>query len=129
VKFLADQNVEHPIIRRLLEAGHEVAAVTDEMPHQPDREVLAAAERRGLVLITNDKDFAELAFLQRRARQGIVLLRMPSASSSEKADRLLEVVTALDERLRGAMTVVGEDAARRRVFPRDPLLPERDDSA
>lgn len=117
MRFLADQNVETPVIARLRQDGHEVAAVAEEMPHEPDREVLAAAERRGLVLLTNDKDFAELAFFQRRARRGIVLMRMPRAASAQKAARVIEVVTALGDRLLGAMTVIGEAAARRRRFP------------
>jgi predicted nuclease of predicted toxin-antitoxin system len=69
------------------------------------------------VLVTNDKDFGELAFLQQRIAAGIVLLRMPTFDTRQKADRLVYAVALLGERLLGSMIVVGERTIRRRRLP------------
>ena len=42
----------------------------------------ALAEDR--ILLTNDKDFAELTFLQQKAAAGIVLIRLPRLRGPEK---------------------------------------------
>ena len=120
MRFLADHNLEGPVISRLREQGYAVLAMAELAPRVPDARVLELAEREHRVLVTNDKDFAELAFLQRKATVGIVMLRMPAASSREKAERLLEVIEPLGERICGALTVVEPNAARRRAFPQRP---------
>jgi predicted nuclease of predicted toxin-antitoxin system len=117
MRFLADHNLELPVIRALRGAGHDVASMSEDAPGWTDRRVLARAEKEDRILVTNDKDFAELAFLQRSASVGILLLRMPAARSRDKAERLLELVQDQQEHLRGALTVVGPEAARRRAFP------------
>lgn len=117
MNFLADENLEHPIMERLRESGHDVVAVSARSAGAPDREVLSVALSEQRILLTNDKDFAELTFLRQRAAAGIVLLRLPRLRSAEKAERVMEVVNAQGERLRGAMTVIEEEATRRRDLP------------
>jgi len=72
----------------------------------------------GRILLTNDKDFAELTFLQQRAAAGIVLIRLPRLRGSEKAARVFEAVESQGERLYGVFTVVEveAEAIRRRPF-------------
>jgi predicted nuclease of predicted toxin-antitoxin system len=117
MRFLADHNLEGPVFVRLRREGYDVMAVAELDRRLPDPEVLESSEREERILLTNDKDFAELAFLQRKATVGIVLLRLPEATSQQKAIRLLEVVRSEGERLYGAFTVIGPHAARRRVLP------------
>lgn len=114
MRFLADQNLEGPIITRLRSEGYDVAAISERAPSIDDPEVLALATAEERILLTNDKDFAELAFLQKQAAAGIVLLRLPEWSSLNKGQRLIQVLEHLGDRLRGSMTVVGERATRRR---------------
>ncbi len=106
MRFLADESVEGPVVAALRRAGHAVAAVAEDEPGTRDERVLARARQERRVLLTNDKDFAELAFLQRRAATGIVLIRMPRSRSSRKARRLLELVEQLGTSLRKGFTVL-----------------------
>lgn len=91
-------------------------AVAESAKRLSDADVLRLSKRQSRVLVTNDKDFAELIFLRRSAAVGIVLLRMPDATAAEKARRILVIVRDQGERLVGSMTVVEPDAARRRPF-------------
>jgi len=116
MRFLADENLEAPVVEILRRAGHDVATVPAQAGIR-DPEVLARSVEEHRVLITNDKDFAELAFLQRSASIGIVLVRLPRWKSEEKASRVAEEVKASGDRLKGAMTVIEEEATRRRGLP------------
>lgn len=118
MRFLADQNVEGPIVARLRGAGHDVLLLGEKLPvRAPDHEVLRQARQEERVLITNDKDFGELIFLQQKAAAGVVLLRMPSFASAQKAERLLEVLNQFGGSMSGLMLVVSERATRRRMLP------------
>ncbi|HEX2165165.1 MAG TPA: DUF5615 family PIN-like protein [Thermoanaerobaculia bacterium] len=118
MRFLADQNVEQPVVTRLREAGHDVCQLAETLPVRAvDEQVLRQAREQLRILVTNDKDFGELTFLQGEAAAGVVLLRMPSADSRRKAERALRAVVLFGERLNGSMVVVTEKAIRRRTFP------------
>lgn len=72
MRFFADENLERPIIAGLREQGHDVATVPTEDKGSPDPTVLALASTEDRVLITNDKDFAELVFLQRQVAAALL---------------------------------------------------------
>jgi predicted nuclease of predicted toxin-antitoxin system len=120
MRFLAAESVEAGIVGLLREEGHDVLYISDTAPGVRDERVLRQATTERRVLLTNDKDFAMLAFLQRMTSAGIVLMRMPHARSRTKAQHLLDVVARYGTRLRAAMTVVEPHATRRRPLPRAP---------
>ena len=65
MRFLADESLEAPIIDSLRGAGHDVEAIAEDDPGAEDPYVLRRAARSRRILLTNDKDFAELAFPDR----------------------------------------------------------------
>jgi len=116
VRLLADANVEAVVVQRLRAEGHDVAYVRELAPRLLDPVVLALARRQRRILLTNDKDFAELTFLQRQAPAGILLIRLPRYRSWAKAERLLAVL-AQGHPLERHLTVVQPAATRRRPYP------------
>jgi len=70
MRFLADENVESAIVRALAEAGHDIESVGPKLRSRDDGRILSAASRAHRVVITNDKDFADLAFRERRSSWG-----------------------------------------------------------
>ena len=117
MRFLADLNVEFQVIGLLRGENHDVRSAVEDFPGAADDVVLAAANRENRILVTNDKDFAELAYLQRQASIGIILVRMAKSSSGEKARRIVEVVDEMGQKLLSAMTVIEAYAVRRRDLP------------
>jgi len=85
VRFLADENVEAPVILVLRDLGHEVLEVGGLKPGAEDDEVTSIARERGCILVTNDKDFGRLVFLREKRVPGALLLRLPGMSGAEKA--------------------------------------------
>ena len=49
LRFLADENVDKPIVERLREEGHEVLYVPESRPAVSDDEVLELANREGAI--------------------------------------------------------------------------------
>ena len=118
MRFFADENLERPIIEGLRQKGHDIATVPPEEKGSPDPTVLALSSTEDRILITNDKDFAELVFLQRQVTAGVILIRLPRFRTIEKVERVLEVVVDQGERLMGVFTVIEANAIRRRPFLR-----------
>ena len=70
--FFADENIETEIVDVLRKMGYETTEVSDSMPGAEDDEILQDAQHHGCILITNDKDFGELVFRQKRATAGVI---------------------------------------------------------
>ncbi|CAG0942871.1 hypothetical protein BROC_02037 [Candidatus Brocadiaceae bacterium] len=93
IKFLANVNVEKPLIDFLEEKGFDVKWVTNIDKRMPDDRVCEIANSEQRIIITNDKDFGEIVFYQQKITYGIILLRVKGQKSSEKIilfDKLLE---------------------------------------
>lgn len=75
MRFHANENIEAEAVAFLRNLGHDVTYAAEIQPRAPDEEVLARATSEARVLITSDKDFGELCFVQGRPSHGVVLLR------------------------------------------------------
>ncbi len=115
--FLADENVEVEIVEALRGIGHEVIYAGESLPGSEDSVLLDGALRHGRLLITDDKDFGELVFRQRRSSAGVVLLRLPGMKASIKAAHVVGAVRRYGERLLGSFLVIGERTMRMRRVP------------
>jgi predicted nuclease of predicted toxin-antitoxin system len=74
VKLLLDACVWGGTRSVLQEAGHDVVWVGDWASDPGDEEILAIAHQEDRVLVALDKDFGELALVQRMPHCGIVRL-------------------------------------------------------
>ncbi len=74
-KFLADESLEYSIVLHLREQGYDIASIAEDSPSIRDEEVLKKASQENRVIITNDKDFGDLIFLNRLSHKGVILLR------------------------------------------------------
>ncbi len=112
MNLVADENVDRPIVDALRQAGHRVFYIAEIEAGLPDAAVLELAEEHGAVLVTADKDFGELVFRQRRARHGVVLLRLAGLSNEEKARVVRSVFEAHEQELSEACAVLTPETVR-----------------
>lgn len=82
-----------------------------------DNEVLNTARRESRILLTNDKDFGELVFLQRKSTNGVVLFRFETEDALEKVKVLRKVLPRYAEKLPRHFTVISEKRIRFRYLP------------
>jgi predicted nuclease of predicted toxin-antitoxin system len=112
MNFLADESVDHPIVERLRDDGHDVLAVAEMAPGMPDETVLAQANQRGALLLTGDKDFGELVFRQHRVTAGVVLVRLAGVSAGAKAEIVSATIRDHGTELLHAFTVISPGMVR-----------------
>ncbi len=115
MRFLADANLERVLVDWLRAQGHDVTWAVDLPPSTPDDEILAIAEQEGRVVVTNDLDFGELVFRQRRSSIGVVLLRYRTTSSAELVSLFGAHWSTIEIRLPGSFVVATR--TRLRVRP------------
>jgi predicted nuclease of predicted toxin-antitoxin system len=106
MRFVADENVDQPIIARLRNDGHEVHAVIEMSAGISDDEVLKQANQQGVVLLTGDKDFGELVYRDKKYNCGIVLIRLAGLSNDEKGEIVANVIQDHAGELENAFTVI-----------------------
>ncbi len=99
IRFLADVNVEKGIVDYLLRKGYDVKWIPDYNCEIDDEGLLALANNEKRVLITNDKDFGELTFLQKQHSVGIILLRVKGQKVKDKVELIEKLIMNYNEKI------------------------------
>ena len=73
MSIVADESVDSGIVKKLRQKGISVFSVAEKCWGIKDTEVLKIAFERDNLLITEDKDFGELAFRMNFQHRGILL--------------------------------------------------------
>ncbi len=78
MRFLADESCDFAVVRALRAEGHLVTEVSETARGASDDRVVAMSIREGAVLLTEDKDFGQLVFAEKRATGGVIFIRFPA---------------------------------------------------
>jgi predicted nuclease of predicted toxin-antitoxin system len=112
MRFLVDECTGPKVAQWLREQGHEVFSVYEEARGIDDEAIINKAHDEDWILVTNDKDFGEKVYRERRPHHGIVFLRL----SDERANNKIEVIRRLLEshadKLSNQFVVVTETRVR-----------------
>lgn len=115
MRLLADENVPHPSVRVLREAGYDVESISELAPGAPDTEVLRRAQTECQVLITFDRDFGELVYHRGApAPLGIIYLRLEPTDPAEPARILIALFANEEMNWTGRFTVADRECVRQR---------------
>ncbi len=112
MKFLADENVDKPVVDHLRKEGHEVLYVLETEPGISDDEVIKWTNKERALLLTADKDFGDLVFRQNRVIYGVVLIRLSGLSPRRKAEVIAKAVQEHADELAHNFTVISHGAVR-----------------
>lgn len=104
--FVLDEGVSRQVADALRNGGHEVVRVWETTPSVADEVILAIANEREALIVTQDKDFGELVYRQRLATAGVVLLRLAGLSQSKRAEIVRAAVERHGAALKRAFTVI-----------------------
>ena len=123
MRWIVDENVSGTVIHTLRDRGHDVLSVKESLRGVGDPHILARAQAEHRVLVTNDKDFGELAFrCGLPASSGIVLFRLSGADPESDNRRVLQVLESSGD-WTGHFAVVTDDRVRLRPLPGKPEKP------
>ena len=112
MKFIADVNIEKPVIDYLAEAGYDIKWIPDYDCEISDEALLRMARSEKRILITNDKDFGELIFLQKRLSSGIILFRVKGQRTEEKVKLMKKLLRNYPDKLLNNFVIITERKLR-----------------
>jgi predicted nuclease of predicted toxin-antitoxin system len=112
MNFLADENLEKPIVDWLREEGYNVLYIAEKAPSIKDEKIIKLARKENKILITNDKDFGELVFHYGQITSGIILIRSRDKSSEKKLELIKQVLEEMKNKISGNFIVVNENGIR-----------------
>jgi len=112
MRFIVDECTGPKVARWLREQGHEVFSVYDEARGMEDDLIIQKAFAESWILITNDKDFGEKVYKERRPHKGVVFLRLEDERAANKIETLRRLLESYADRLADHFVVVTETRVR-----------------
>ena len=112
MRFLVDECTGPKVAGWLRSEGHEVFSVFNEARGMADPDVLAKALVENWILITNDKDFGEMVFRERRRHHGVIFLRLDDERSANKIEVLRQLFANHADKLPEEFVTVTETKVR-----------------
>src|SRR4051812_38668432 len=110
--FIVDESTGVYIASWLRSEGYDAVSIRDLMPRLPDEQILDLAVRTDRIVVTNDKDFGDLVFRDRRPHRGIILLRLPNNLRATKVAALTRLLADPPEDIASCFVVVTDRGIR-----------------
>ena len=102
----------------LAAAGHDVVEVAVTARGSLDLDIAARAMAEQRIIVTDDKDFGDLAFRDGVAMSGVILMRMAGSSLEEKSSQLFAAIGLYADRIGQMIVVLERDNIRARPLLR-----------
>ena len=112
MRFLVDECTGSKVAEWLRGENHEVFSVFDEERGISDAKILAKSFDENRILITNDKDFGEMIFRERRKHHGIIFMRLDDERAANKIEVLRRLLKGYADKLSEEFVVVTETKVR-----------------
>jgi len=106
MNFIADESVDQPIVDYLRKNNYNVTAIVEMDPGLPDKQVFDIANESKAILITADKDFGELVFLQNAITFGVILIRFSGLTLRKKTKIVYNAIKKHGNEIEGSFTVI-----------------------
>lgn len=120
MRLLADENMPGSVVAELRARGHDVLSVKEAMRGADDVAVLALAQAEVRIVITQDKDFGELAYrVGLPAGCGVILFRLAGDDPTADGRRMVAAVESRAD-WSGAFAVITPRRIRVRPLPPTP---------
>jgi len=92
-----DENIDQWLIDIFKGEGFDILSIREQSSGITDREVIEIAGKQKGVLVTEDKDFGELAFSHDLKNCSVILLRYHQSERREIASSVKKVLSYLDK--------------------------------
>src|SRR5437763_6922861 len=112
MRFLVDECTGPKVARWLRDQGHEIFSVYDEARGMDDEGIIRKADAENWILITNDKDFGEKVYRERRPHRGVIFMRLADERVANKTEVLQRLLEGYADKLADRFVVVTETRVR-----------------
>ncbi len=126
MRFLVDECTGSNAAEWLRGQGYEVFSAYEQSRGASDEILIKKASSENWILITNDKDFGEMVYRERRPHHGVVFLRLNDERAANKILVLRKLLAQYADQLADRFIVVTDERVR---FAGMPILnPDTDNS-
>ena len=110
IKFLSDENIAPTLVKAIRKKGFDVKDIKEErMFGVGDDKVLSMANSENRIVITHDKDFANLIKNMLQPHKGVILLRFINQSPDNVVKYFIPLLDSkIKDRLKNNLVVVSE---------------------
>ena len=110
MKFLADENIATSVVSDLRKAGFDTKDIKEEnLRGASDKIILNIASAEDRIIITHDKDFANILSYDKIKHKGIILIRLKNQSPKRVSKILLGVLQSdLATKISNKLTIITE---------------------
>jgi predicted nuclease of predicted toxin-antitoxin system len=112
MRFLVDECVGPTFAEWLSNEGHEVFSVYQQARGVEDDYLIQKVFDEDWILITNDRDFGEKIYRERRPHHGVIFMRLRDESVANKIAVMRTLLEGYPERLADQFVVVTESRVR-----------------
>lgn len=91
LKLLLDENIGGGVVGLLREQGLDAKSILEDSPGAEDLDILKQAVSEQRILVTLDKDFGKLIFLNSNKHVGVIFLRL----QKETVDNIFKVLWSI----------------------------------
>ena len=112
MRFIVDECTGPKVARWLRDQGHEIFSVYDEARGMDDEDIIRKADAEDWILITNDKDFGEKVYRERRPHRGVIFMRLADERVANKTEVLRQLLERYADKLADRFVVVTETRVR-----------------
>ena len=116
MELLAEENIPAPMIKRLRSDGWTVTAIIELAAGDDDYQIAARAIETRVILLTQDRDFGELAFHRGLPIIGVVMVQLERLTLLSQIDRVSAFLASESDRLNNTFTVLEPASVRRRAL-------------
>jgi len=110
--IVADESVDFGIVKLLRTENFSVLSIAEKYNGITDLEVLEIAVKKDALLITEDKDFGELAFRLKYKHTGILLIRLSGLPRKERIRTAFEIIKEHAGKLKDNFSVLNVQGLR-----------------
>ena len=114
--ILADENIDHKIIREIREAGFEVHSIYELMRGTSDESIIDLSRNPPRIILTEDKDFGEWVYAHNVQDISVLFLRYHFKDTEIITKIILKLLTERANSLFGHFTTVTIHKIRSRPF-------------
>ena len=107
-----DESTGPAVALWLRSQGHEVYSIYDSARGMDDDDIIRMAFAEAWILVTNDKDFGDKVYRERRPHRGIILLRLQDESAPIKIEVLQGLIEQYPDQLMDRFVVLTEKRVR-----------------
>ena len=111
IRFLADENIATSLVKSLRKNGFDVKDIKEEKLYGiADKEALEIAKKEDRIVITRDKDFANLLNFPLQHHKGVILLRFSNQAPNNAIKKLIPILKSkVKYKLMNSLVIIGDE--------------------